>query len=88
MPEMVELRKFDSVEQLFSMGLYDAAGRDIRLEVRYSQKEEGVIKMLEKLERKVRRGAKPPVFFGTVYREENLLKFYPIEFFTDWEVRP
>ena len=87
-PEKVELRKFDSVEQLFSMGLYDAAGRDIRLEVRYSQKEEGVIKMLEKLERQVRRGAKPPVFFGTVYREENLLKFYPIEFFTDWEVRP
>lgn len=86
-PERVELRKFDSVEQLFSMGLYDAAGRDIRLEVRFSQKEEKVIRMLEKLERQIRRGAKPPVFFGTVYREENLLKFYPIEFFTDWEVR-
>ena len=87
-PQKVELRKFDSVEQLFSMGLYDDAGRDIRLGVRYSEKEEGVIRMLEELERQVRRGQRPPVFFGAVYREENLLKFYPIEYFTDWEVRP
>ena len=43
--------------------------------------------MLEDLERQVRRGVKPPVFFGTVQREDELIKFYPIEFFMDWEVR-
>jgi hypothetical protein len=44
--------------------------------------------MLEQLARQVRRGAEPPVFFGMVYREDDLIKFYPIEFFTDWEVSP
>ena len=87
-PANVELRRFDLVEQVFSMGLYDEQGRDIRLEVRYSAREEGVVQMLENLAREVRRGAKPPVFFGMVYREENLIKFYPIDFFTDWEVLP
>ena len=87
-PEKVELRRFDMTEQVFSMGLFDGQGRDIRLEVRYSAQEEGVIRMLEDLAREVRRGAKPPVFFGTVHREDDLIKFYPIEFFTDWEVRP
>ena len=87
-PEKVELRRFDMVEQVFSMGLFDGQGRDIRLEVRYCAQEEGIVRMLEKLAREVRRGARPPVFFGVVYREDDLLKFYPIEFFTDWEVRP
>lgn len=80
-PQQMELRQFDTVQQLFSMALYDAAGRDIRLEVRYSAKEEGVIRMLEGLRN---HGGPPPVFFGTVYREDDLIKFYPIEFFTDW----
>ena len=87
-PQKVERRKFDNVQQLFSMGLYDAAGRDIRLEVRYSEKEKGVVRMLEELDRQIRRGAKPPVFFGFVQREEDLVKFYPIEYFSDWEVEP
>lgn len=87
-PKKVELRRFDMAEQVFSMGLYDAWGRDIRLEVRYSSQEEKVVQMLEQLARQVRRGAEPPVFFGMVYREDDLIKFYPIEFFTDWEVRP
>lgn len=87
-PEKVELRRFDMTEQVFSMGLYDGQSRDIRLEIRYSAQEEGVVQMLENLAREVRKGAKPPVFFGMVYREDDLIKFYPIEFYTDWEVRP
>ena len=87
-PEKVELRQFDAVQQIFSMSLFDEQGRDIRLEVRYSAQEEGVVRMLEDLSRRIRRGSKPPVFFGTVYREDDLIKFYPIEFFTDWEVSP
>lgn len=84
-PKMVQLRQFDSVEQVFSMDLYDAESRDIRLEVRYSEKEEGVIRMLETLSRQVQLGICPPVFFGEVYREGSRIKFYPIEFFTEWE---
>lgn len=85
-PERAEHREFDTVRQLFSMGLFDAQGRDIRLEVRYSEKEAGVVRMLEGLG--IQNSRKPPVFFGTVYREEDMIKFYPIEFFTDWEVDP
>jgi hypothetical protein len=87
-PEKVELRQFDAVQQIFSMSLFDEQGRDVRLEVRYSAQEEGVVRMLEDLSHRIRRGEKPPVFFGLVYREDDLIKFYPIEFFTDWEVSP
>lgn len=83
-PEKLVLRPFDAVEQVFSMDLLDEKGRDIRLEVRYSAQEEDVIRMLEALQRQD--PARPPVFFGLVYREGDLLKCYPIEYFTDWEV--
>lgn len=87
-PQRVELRRFDTVEQVFSMDLFDGAGRDVRLEVRYSKLEEGVIVLLEGLARQVRQGLSAPVFFGLVYREGELLKCYPIEYFTDWEDGP
>ena len=87
-PEKAALRQFDGVQQLFSMDLFDSRGRDICLEVRYSEQEEGVIRMLECLEKDAGTVGKPPVFFGMVYREEARIKFYPIEFFTDWEVQP
>ena len=29
-----------------------------------------------------------PVFFGIVYREDDRLKLYPIEFFTEWGKDP
>jgi len=87
-PEKAELRPFDPVAQLFSMDLYDKAGRDIRLQVRYSEMEEGVVRMLEGLEQQLRRGHRPPVFFGEVSREEDRITLYPIEFFADWEVQP
>ena len=84
-PERVELRPFDTVEQRFSMGLFDARGREIRLEVRFSQQEEPVIRALET---HIKNGAKPPVFFGILGRDGDCITLYPIEFFTDWEVRP
>ena len=84
-PERVELRPFDAVEQRFSMGLFDARGRKIRLEVRFSQQEEPVIRALET---HIKNGAKPPVFFGILGRDGDCITLYPIEFFTDWEVRP
>ncbi len=83
-PQRMELRQFDAVEQVFSMDLFDEKGRDIRLEVRYSEQEKDVIRMLEALQRQD--PGCPPVFFGLLYREGALLKCYPIEYFTDWEV--
>ena len=85
-PQRMVLRQFDAVEQIFSMDLFDAEGRDIRLEVRYSEQEEDVIRMLEAL--KAQPADRPPVFFGILYREGELLKCYPIEYFKDWEVGP
>lgn len=84
-PERVELMPFDTVEQRFSMGLFDGNGRKIRLEVRFSQQEEPVIRAMET---HIKNGAKPPVFFGILGRDGDCITFYPIEFFTDWEVRP
>ena len=42
--------------------------------------------MLEAL--KAQPADRPPVFFGILYREGELLKCYPIEYFKDWEVGP
>ena len=84
-PNRVELRPFDAVQQCFSLGLFDAQDREIRLEVRFSQQEEAVIRTLES---HIKKGAQPPVFFGILGRDGDRITFYPIEFFKDWEVRP
>ena len=84
-PNRVELRPFEAVQQCFSMGLFDAQGREIRLEVRFSQQEETVIRTLES---RIKRNAQPPVFFGILGRDGDSITFYPIECFTDWEVHP
>ncbi len=86
-PQKVELQEFDTVQQLFSMGLFDAQGRDIRLEVRYSKQEEDVVRMLERLSDHIRAGGAIPVFFGSLSRDGDLIKFYPIEYFTEWGER-
>ena len=86
-PKQVQLRRFDAVEQVFSMDLLDGQGRQVRLEVRYSHQEEGVIRMLEQLSHQIRVGCCPAVFFGMVYRDGDLVKLYPIEYFTQWEDR-
>ena len=77
---------YDQVRQVFSIRLVDGAGRDLFLEVHYKKEEEKVVEALEQLARRLRR--KPdfrPVFFGLIYREEDRLKLYPIEYFAEWE---
>lgn len=86
-PQKAELRTFDTVEQVFSMGLFDEAGRDLRLEVTYSKREEDVVKMLDRLAEHICSGGAIPVFFGILSRDRDLIKFYPIEFFTEWGER-
>ena len=77
---------YDRVRQVFSMQLLDDEGRDLWLEVTYKKQEAAVVDMLERLRAAVK--ADPllrPVFFGIVYRDNDRLKLYPIEYFTDWE---
>lgn len=84
-PLRCEPQPFDMVQQLFTMRLLDDKGRDLWLEVRYKKEEAKVVKMLEGLADSLKR--KPllsPFFFGIVYRENDRLKLYPIEFFTEW----
>ena len=82
---------YDRVQQLFQMRLLDDAGRDLWVTVRYDQTEQPVIDALERLEAGLRKDpARMPVFFGTVYRDKDLLRLYPIEYFgpDSWQAAP
>ena len=83
-PKAYRRQPFDSVRQVYSMVLLDEHGRDLWLEVRYSWEESGVVSMLEALEQNAVPSPEPPVFFGSVYREGDKIKFYPIEYFENW----
>ena len=73
------------MRQTFSLRLLDKAGRDLWLEVRYQSAEQAVVQTLERFAARLqRRPDAAPVFFGTVYREGDRLKLYPIELFADW----
>lgn len=80
---------YDRVRQVFSMQLLDDGGRDLWLEVSYKKEEAPVVDQLERLQARLERERDlRPVFFGIVYRDEDRLKLYPIEYFTEWEVSP
>lgn len=86
-PASWEQQEFDHVAQRYSLRLFDSAGRDIFVEVRYKKGEAEVIRTLEHLQQQMA-GGESPVFFGEIYREGGTLKLYPIEFFTDWRDTP
>ena len=84
-PTCCEPQAYDRVRQTFSLRLLDKAGRDLWLEVRYQSAEQAVVQTLERFAARLqRRPDAAPVFFGTVYREGDRLKLYPIELFADW----
>lgn len=88
-PARCEPQEYDRVRQTFSLRLLDAAGRDLWLEVRYKKEEKLVVQTLERITGRLsRRPEDTPVFFGSLYREGDRLKLYPIEVFTQWEVQP
>ena len=85
LPRRCEPQPYDTVQQRFTMCLLDDKGRDILLEVRYKKEEEKVVERLERLADNLKGDPLlSPVFFGIVYREDDRLKLYPIEFFTEW----
>ena len=84
-PRRCEPQPYDTVQQRFTLRLLDGMGRDLWLEVRYQKEEAKVVNRLEQLaDRLSGRPRLSPVFFGSVYREGDRLKLYPIEFFTKW----
>lgn len=88
-PARCEPQAYDRVRQTFSLRLVDGAGRDLWLEVRYKEAEKLVVQALERLAAKLEQDpAAASVFFGSLYREQDRLKLYPIEVFTQWEAQP
>lgn len=88
-PQRCEPQPYDTVQQRFSMRLLDGKGRDLWLEVRYQKEEAKVVDRLERLADRLSGGPRlSPVFFGSVCREGDRLKLYPIEFFTEWGDHP
>ncbi len=88
-PQRCEPQPYDTVQQRFTMQLLDGMGRDLWLEVRYRHEEAKVVNRLEQLADSLKGASRPsPVFFGIVYREDDRLKLYPIEFFTEWGEAP
>ena len=88
-PRRCEPQPYDTVQQRFTLRLLDGMGRDLWLEVRYQKEEAKVVNRLEQLaDRLSGRPRLSPVFFGSVYREGDRLKLYPIEFFTEWGDHP
>lgn len=88
-PRRCEPQPYDMVQQRFTLRLLDGAGRDLWLEVRYQKEEAKVVDLLERLAGSLKEDPLlRPVFFGIVYREDDRLKLYPIEFFTQWGENP
>lgn len=88
-PRRCEPQPYDTVQQRFTLRLLDGMGRDLWVEVRYQKEEAKVVNRLEQLaDRLSGRPRLSPVFFGSVYREGDRLKLYPIEFFTEWGDHP
>ena len=84
-PRRCEPQPYDTVQQRSSMCLLDDSGRDLWLEVRYKKEEEKAVDRLERLAGELKKDPRlSPVFFGIVYREDDRLKLYPIECFTEW----
>ena len=85
-PARCEPQEYDRVRQTFCLRLVDTAGRDLWVEVRYKETEQAVVQTLERFAGRLRRRPDTAaVFFGSVYREGDRLKLYPIELFDDWE---
>lgn len=87
---------FDSVNQRFFLPLYDRAGRELPISLRYSKEERYTIRVLERLQKRIQEQVQKQAqqennhtaqaFFGRLYLENGQLMLYPIEFFDGLEL--
>lgn len=80
-PVKTEPAKFEEVEQVLRMPLWDAKERKVLMEIPYSKREEQTIRYLEKLKENP-----PPCFLGRMYLKESQLQLYPLDLFTKREL--
>lgn len=80
-PAEVEAAKFDEVEQVLCMPLWDAGGRKILVEIPYSKKGDATIRYLERMKE-----GTAPCFVGRLYLKESRLQMYPLDLFTKREL--
>lgn len=73
-PKACAKAEFSQTEQQLTLPLYDAAGRELLVEVSYSREEAGTIRYLERIS-----GKKPPCFLGKVYLRDGRLRMYPVD---------
>lgn len=79
---------FDKTMQRFSWELFDMEGRRIYVSLKYTKEEKFIIRLLERLEKRVREGTYASlVLFGALYLQEGRLCLYPIEFWLQEEDR-
>ncbi len=72
-PDSCAKAVFSETEQRLYMSLFDAAGREVVIEVAYSKREAWGIRYLERLREKRR-----PCFFGRIYLRDGRIRMYPI----------
>lgn len=73
--------EFSETEQKLVMGLYDASGREVVLELVYSKREEWGIGYLERLTEE-----KEPCFLGKLYFKDGRMRLYPVTVFEKGEL--
>ncbi len=72
-PASIRKACFSETEQKLFMNLYDEEGREVIVEVAYSQKEAWGIRYLERIEE-----SNPPCFFGKIYHKDGKIRMYPV----------
>lgn len=73
-PKSCRKAEFSRTGQQLSMPLYDKKGREIIVEVTYSEQEADTIRYLERLSEK-----EPPCFLGKIYLRDGKLRMYPVD---------
>ncbi len=72
---------FSETEQKLFLGLYDGTGREVVVEVAYSEKESWGIRYLERVT-----DEKLPCFLGKVYLRDGKIRLYPVSVFEKGEL--
>lgn len=80
-PSEVEAARFDEIEQVLDMPLWDAKGRRVLIKVPYSKKEDATIRYLERMKE-----GTTPCFVGRLSLKESQLQMYPLDLFTEREL--
>jgi len=80
-PSQMENAKFQEVEQVLRMPVWDGAGKKILIEVPYSKKEDATIRYLERMKEK-----SVACILGRLYLKDSRMQLYPLDVFTKKEL--